>query len=80
MKPHNMREKCKPHRNLPYLGCVKIAYMDFCKAWHAASAALNRATFMGMSDTLVCILVVYSQSKSQNSHLPLQLVPWMHLG
>lgn len=41
-----MREKCKPHRNLPYLGCVKIAYMDFCKAWYAASAALNRPTFM----------------------------------
>lgn len=45
-KPHNMRETCKPHRNLPYLGCVKIAYMDFCKAWYAASAALNRPTFM----------------------------------
>lgn len=46
LKPHSLKEKCEPHRNLPCSGWLMKACVHFCRAWQAASTALKRPAFV----------------------------------
>lgn len=46
-KLHNLRDKRKPCRKLPPLGCLRKVCINFWRVWQAASRALKRSDFLG---------------------------------